>query len=104
MPDRTSVVLELAQRLQGVKTAKTDIFFPVGQNVLRRAAKNASLFIFPQHHGSAVYVNFHCVLLGNVQRPAQLRWQDDAPQVIYFANNTHRFHVKSPLFHSNVIR
>lgn len=76
-----------------LNTFHADISAPVGYQSAGGSAENAGGFIFFQDHFVIIQVDLQFIPFGDIQSSAKLDWKNDPAQLIYFTNNSGRFHV-----------
>ena len=56
-------------------------------------AENAGIPVLAENNTVALYIYLQCILFRDIQSPAQLNGQDNAPQFIHLTDDSSRFHV-----------
>ena len=90
--------------LHGFDTLRADILPVERYDVLCAVTENAGGLILLHHNAGTIDIDLQTVALCDVQSTAKLDGEDDAPQFVYFAHDTGRFHFFHPFPVKTVVK
>ena len=79
---------QILQIFQFLQALGADILPLEYRDVFGGVAENAAGLVFFQNDGRAFHIDFQCILLADIQRPAHLDGEHDPSQFIHLSDNS----------------